>query len=124
MPISDREVWTAANLIVKRHGANAEIEAARMIDRMLDRGDSEGAACMAAHSARDRGVAGASERATTLRRAGHQQRAVRAMTARWGVPPRLAPCAAPTVTGETRLALSKADGRAASKTAGGFANPA
>ena len=40
--ISDREVWTAANLIVERHGANAQIEAARMIDRMLDRGDREG----------------------------------------------------------------------------------
>jgi hypothetical protein len=42
MPISDRAVWTAANLIVKRYGAGAVIEAARMIDRMLDRGDREG----------------------------------------------------------------------------------
>jgi hypothetical protein len=42
MPISDREVWTAANLIVKRHGANAAIESARMLDRMLDLGDPEG----------------------------------------------------------------------------------
>jgi len=40
--ISDRDIWTAANLIVKRHGADAVIEAARMIDRMLDHGDPEG----------------------------------------------------------------------------------
>jgi hypothetical protein len=39
MPISDREVWTAASLIVKRHGADAKIEAARRADLMLDRGD-------------------------------------------------------------------------------------
>jgi hypothetical protein len=42
MPISDREVWTAASLLVKRHGADAVIEAARMIDRMLDLSDREG----------------------------------------------------------------------------------
>lgn len=43
-PISifDREVWTAADLIVKRHGPAAVIEAARMIDRMLDHGDRDG----------------------------------------------------------------------------------
>lgn len=40
--ISDREVWTAANLIVKRHGADAAIEAARRADQMLDRGDRGG----------------------------------------------------------------------------------
>ena len=42
MPISDREIWTAANLIVKRYGADAEIEAARRADAMLDRGVPEG----------------------------------------------------------------------------------
>ena len=42
MRISDREVWTAANLIVKRYGADAEIEAARRSDAMLDRGDRDG----------------------------------------------------------------------------------
>jgi hypothetical protein len=40
--ISDREVWTAANLVVKRYGADAGIEAARRADLMLDRGDREG----------------------------------------------------------------------------------
>ncbi len=42
MPISDREVWTAANLLIERHGADAEIEAARRADLMLDRGDIDG----------------------------------------------------------------------------------
>lgn len=42
MPISNREVWTAANLIIKRHGADAEIEVARRADQMLDRGDIDG----------------------------------------------------------------------------------
>jgi len=32
--ISEREVWTAANLIGKRDGADAEIEAARRGDRL------------------------------------------------------------------------------------------
>jgi hypothetical protein len=32
----------AANLLIERHGADAVIEAARMIDRMLDRGDRDG----------------------------------------------------------------------------------
>jgi hypothetical protein len=40
--ISDREIWTAANLIVKRYGADAKIEAARRADLMLERGDREG----------------------------------------------------------------------------------
>jgi hypothetical protein len=42
MPISDREVWTAANLLIERYGADAVIEGARMIDRMLDLSDLEG----------------------------------------------------------------------------------
>jgi hypothetical protein len=32
----------AANLVIKRHGADAVIEAARMVDRMLELGDLEG----------------------------------------------------------------------------------
>ena len=42
MLISDREIWTAAKLLIERHGSDAAIEAARRIDRMLYRGDREG----------------------------------------------------------------------------------
>jgi hypothetical protein len=40
--ISDLDVWRAANLLIRQHGAEAEIEAARVADLMLDRGDDEG----------------------------------------------------------------------------------
>ena len=40
--ISDLDIYRAANLLIERHGADAVIEAARMIDRMLDHGDREG----------------------------------------------------------------------------------
>jgi len=40
--ISDREIWTAANLIVKRHDADPAIKAARRADLMLERGDIDG----------------------------------------------------------------------------------
>ena len=42
--ISDLDICRAANLVIKRHGAEAVIEAARMIDRMLELGDVEGRA--------------------------------------------------------------------------------
>jgi len=35
-------IYRAANRLIERYGADAVIEAARMIDRMLDRGDPEG----------------------------------------------------------------------------------
>jgi hypothetical protein len=40
--ISDLDIWRAANLLIRQHGANAELEAARLQDLMLDRGDDEG----------------------------------------------------------------------------------
>ena len=40
--ISDLDIYRAANLLIARHGADAGIEAARLIDTMLDRGDHEG----------------------------------------------------------------------------------
>src|SRR5205823_11556404 len=40
--VSDLDIYRAANLLINRHGTNALIEAARMIDRMLDLGDPEG----------------------------------------------------------------------------------
>ena len=37
--ISDLDVWRAANLLIRQHGADAEIQAARRADLMLERGD-------------------------------------------------------------------------------------
>jgi hypothetical protein len=39
--ISELDIYRAANLVIKRHGADAVIEAARMVDRMLELGDLE-----------------------------------------------------------------------------------
>ncbi|HJU19328.1 MAG TPA: hypothetical protein VJ770_22975 [Stellaceae bacterium] len=40
--ISDLDIWRAANLLIRQYGAEAEIEAARHADLMLDRGDRDG----------------------------------------------------------------------------------
>jgi hypothetical protein len=40
--ISELDIYRAANLLIDRHGGDALIEAARMIDRMLELGDPEG----------------------------------------------------------------------------------
>jgi hypothetical protein len=40
--ISDLDIWRAANLLMRLHGANAEIGAARRADLMLERGDRDG----------------------------------------------------------------------------------
>jgi hypothetical protein len=40
--ISDLDTWRAANLLIQRHGADAELEAAKRADLMLERGDDEG----------------------------------------------------------------------------------
>jgi hypothetical protein len=40
--ISDLDIWRAANLLIRKHGADAEIEAVKRADLMLDRGDDEG----------------------------------------------------------------------------------
>jgi hypothetical protein len=40
--ISDLDIWRAANLLIRQHGCDAELEAARLADLMLDRGDDEG----------------------------------------------------------------------------------
>ena len=37
--ISDLDIWRAANLLIQRHGADAEIEAAKRADQMLGCGD-------------------------------------------------------------------------------------
>jgi hypothetical protein len=40
--ISELDIWRAANLLIRRHGADADIEAARRADLMLERGDRDG----------------------------------------------------------------------------------
>ena len=40
--VSNLDIWRAANLLIREHGADAELEAARLQDLMLDRGDDEG----------------------------------------------------------------------------------
>ena len=40
--ITELDIWRAANLLIRRHGANAELEAAKRADLMLDRGDDVG----------------------------------------------------------------------------------
>ena len=42
--ISDLEIYRAANQLVKRHGEDAEFEAAKQADAMIERGDPEGLA--------------------------------------------------------------------------------
>jgi hypothetical protein len=42
--ISDPDIWRAANLLIQRHGADAEIEAAKRADQMIERGDLDGQA--------------------------------------------------------------------------------
>jgi hypothetical protein len=40
--VSDLDIWCAANLLIRKHGADAELEAAKRADLMLDRGDDDG----------------------------------------------------------------------------------
>ncbi|HJU20470.1 MAG TPA: hypothetical protein VJ770_28795 [Stellaceae bacterium] len=40
--ISDLDIWRAANLLIRQHGADAELVAAQRADLMLDRGDRDG----------------------------------------------------------------------------------
>ena len=39
--IPDRDIWRAANLLIREHKADAEIVAARRADEMLERGDRD-----------------------------------------------------------------------------------
>ena len=40
--IPDRDIWRAANLLIREHKLEAEIVAARRADEMLERGDRDG----------------------------------------------------------------------------------
>jgi hypothetical protein len=39
---NNRDIWRAANLLIRKHRADAEVVAARRADEMLERGDREG----------------------------------------------------------------------------------
>ena len=40
--VSEIEIYRAANLLIERHGTDAVVEAGRLVDLMLGRGDMEG----------------------------------------------------------------------------------
>jgi hypothetical protein len=40
--IPDLDIWRAANLLIREHGGDAEIEAAKRADLMVERGDLDG----------------------------------------------------------------------------------
>jgi hypothetical protein len=40
--IPDRDIWRAANLLIRKHSVDAELVAARRADDMLERGDRDG----------------------------------------------------------------------------------
>jgi hypothetical protein len=44
MTISDPDIWRAAQLMVKRHGVDAPIVAAKRADELFEEGDLDGAA--------------------------------------------------------------------------------
>jgi hypothetical protein len=39
--VSNLDIWRAANLLIREHGADAELEVARLGDLMFGRGDDE-----------------------------------------------------------------------------------
>jgi len=40
--IPDRDIWRDGNLLIREHGAEAEVVSARRADEMLERGDRDG----------------------------------------------------------------------------------
>ncbi len=40
--ITELDIWRAANLLIRQHGSEAELVAARRADLMLERGDPDG----------------------------------------------------------------------------------
>jgi hypothetical protein len=40
--VSDSAIWRVAQLLIRKHGSDAEIVVAKGTDLMLDRGDDEG----------------------------------------------------------------------------------
>ncbi len=40
--ISERDIWAAANILIKRYGEDAELRAVERADELLGRGDLDG----------------------------------------------------------------------------------
>jgi hypothetical protein len=40
--VIETDIWTAANMMIEMHGADAEIHAAMRADALLERGDMDG----------------------------------------------------------------------------------
>ena len=40
--VPDRDIWRAANLLIREHGADAEVVAAQRGDEVLERSDRDG----------------------------------------------------------------------------------
>jgi hypothetical protein len=40
--VPEHDIWPVANLLIREHGRNADREAVRLQDLMIDRGDDEG----------------------------------------------------------------------------------
>jgi hypothetical protein len=55
--ISDPDIWGAAQLVVKRHDADAPIVAAQRADELFEEGDLDGCCSVEMHPVRGRGVA-------------------------------------------------------------------
>jgi hypothetical protein len=43
--ISDLDIWRAANLLIRKHGDRADLEARQLADLMLDRATAMGRSC-------------------------------------------------------------------------------
>jgi hypothetical protein len=56
--IHDRDIRRAVNLLIRKHGADAELVAARRADEMLERGESRRTTGLAPNQAGDRRIPG------------------------------------------------------------------
>jgi hypothetical protein len=65
--IPEIDIWRAASLLIRRHGADAELEAAKRADLMLARGDDDGPALVDADQTGNRGPTGAARWKVRLR---------------------------------------------------------
>jgi hypothetical protein len=59
--ISEVDIWRAANRLIRRHGAKAELEVAKRPDLMLDCGDDKGRGVWRPIRRDDRGATGTSQ---------------------------------------------------------------
>jgi hypothetical protein len=68
--IPDLDIWRAADLLIRQHTADAELEVACLEDLMLDRGDDEGRLVACGSGGRSRRYSAAIEQAKLKRLSG------------------------------------------------------